>query len=249
MATIFEKLPASGEKCLILDSREALFYPFDFGTGWTQIRLGTIHSYTNLTDNGLFTNESITANSSANNFYYGFVYSPNNTLPFTPDTIAFVRASNTGAGITVSLVSNSALNMVASSAVGERYFASGRQLRGSTAATAVLLVGSTAVNATGSTAFAGSCQCSLNINRIGKTYSFTDSAAVQLPTFNPGNTSTQNLRGPMAAQTFSNTMTGFYTVDGTAAGNLLPLPDKAVIYSPFINNRLRIHNIVVERYD
>jgi hypothetical protein len=246
MSFIYEKLPASGEKCLILEPREALFYPFDFGTGWSEIRLGTVNSFTDLTENGTFTTDSCVTSVPGNGFYYGFVYSPNNELPFTKDVIAFVRADLTGVATTVAL-NTSTSNVRGSSA--EKLFVSGTSVRGSVYQFAVSMMGGTAASSSGSGNFAGANVCRLIINQTSKTFSFNDNGGIGLVTYPSNNTSTSRLRSSMSAFSFTPiAITGYYTVDGTSGTDILPLPNKALIYSPFLNNRLRIHNLVVERY-
>ena len=49
MPTFYQKTPASGQNCLILEPGEALIYPFDFGD-WQELRLSVFTSMTTIDD-------------------------------------------------------------------------------------------------------------------------------------------------------------------------------------------------------
>ncbi len=249
MATIFEKLPASGEKCLVLEPKELLIYPFDFGSGWTHIRLGTFHSYTSIYgyNDGFIAEQSYTS-TPAGSFYYGFMYSPNDELPYSNNTIFMGVAGMTGLSQYVILNVNSGPQMLANSNSTPLWITQG-QLTGYAppAFSSTLLHGQTALLASGDTVFAGGAQVIFEVNTGAKTYRLSTNAGTSI--INPtANTTTAILRSSMANYAISNTYTGYYTTNFTSTGDLLPMPNKAVIYSPFVLSRLRIHNLVVEKY-
>lgn len=251
MATIFEKLPASGERCLVLESKEALFYPFNFGTGWKDIRLGMLFSFTSQSDlNGLYTTQSIMAASPSNNIYVGFIKSPDDELPLTPNAIYAGMAGFTGETATVTLTATNSIS-VSSSASVNSLISSGLLRRPTVSSSVNLLHSSTAAIATGSGNFVGAFQVALQINHILKTYRVLQSYSGPLDGFPSSNTSTTALRAGMAGYSFAGeiqTITGYWTTDFTSATDMLPLPDKALVYSPFLQARMRIHNLVVEKY-
>jgi hypothetical protein len=250
MSFIYEKLPASGEKCLVLEPKEALFYPFNFGSDWTTLRLGTVSSFAGVNDpNERFVAETQSTRYPSCNFYYGFVYSPNNNIPYSENVVFVGISSRTGVSDTVSLGS-STINITSStnkSIVAINSLITGNAFSNSTQ----MFQGVNIDSATGTGAFASANQLELHINTTSKTFrARANMGSVLSANYPSSNTSTNLLRSSMSAFSFSSfdTITGFYTSNFTETGDLLPFPDKVLIYSPFIQNRIRIHNLIVERY-
>lgn len=62
------------DRCVVLDPREALIYPFNLGSDWTEIRLGfTISATRSSGPNVVPTNETLAADAAKNAFYVGLV--------------------------------------------------------------------------------------------------------------------------------------------------------------------------------
>lgn len=242
MATIFDK-GVSGDKCLILNPREALFYNFDFGTGWREVRMGMSYSLTNSTgDNGQYGNETIsnTSLNPTNLIFFGLTKAETDQLPFYNTGIFIGALSNTGNNISLSngsITNNSRYGLI-----------SGNQITGSVNDWfASYFSPSSTVNASGTGGYASIYGVKVEINREAKTFSVRSANMSQ----NNGDTSTVFLRQQI--NSFQGTIpgsdsTGYYTETFTSVGNFLPYPNKMLIYFPFFNNRLRIHNLVIEKY-
>jgi hypothetical protein len=99
MPIIYEKLPASGERCLILNGNEALSYTFDFGD-WKEIRLS---AFVSLTSTGLndfpATETVITSGDNARRYYFGFKTSGNDR-PYDTGTM-FVGIASTDTNFSI----------------------------------------------------------------------------------------------------------------------------------------------------
>ncbi len=108
-----------GDKMLILEPREALLYPFDFGTGWTSLGLHMYYSFCGVSgDNSLTAPETLISTVNGGTvydaFYFGFTsynnpfpYSANNTFigyfnypPFPAEIVStIVRYSDFGVNL------------------------------------------------------------------------------------------------------------------------------------------------------
>ena len=83
MATIYEKLyNRTGElldRMLVLEPREALIYPFDFGDDWTELRMAAGLSIVNNGSSGNFEDldkgysEGLQRTNTSQSFYFGFI--------------------------------------------------------------------------------------------------------------------------------------------------------------------------------
>ena len=101
MATIFEKLPASGEKCSILDVKEALIYPFDFGD-WSEIRASVALSFTSpSSDNSPITAETGSSSTSPKTSMFIGLYSGAGDLPFNSGTSFVGFGNRTGTDVRI----------------------------------------------------------------------------------------------------------------------------------------------------
>jgi hypothetical protein len=245
MATIFDK-GVSGDKCLILNPRESLFYDFDLGTGWNELRIGINPSFTNATgDNSLASNETLGTVNPSDSFYFGFTYSPNNTLPFSNTGNVFIgNFKTTGVANTVAL---NGTEVRTSDGFGMGMISSGVQKYGFNTSVFPMLITPSYIQSTGSTNFIAVNYCRLIIkNKTFEMYWGRDSTT-------NNNVSLSYLRSKINSNNGINNMitqgpfTGFYTEDGTISSPILPYPNKVLIYSPFFNNRIRIHNLLIEK--
>ena len=83
---------------------------------------------------------------------------------------------------------------------------------------------------------------------------YRDSAGHSKPTF-PTGTPTQSIISKAIADfrlnedsSSNQIITGYYTHDGTSTGFPEPKPSGILFYTPFFNNRVRVHGLVLERY-
>lgn len=90
MPIVYEKLPASGERCLVLNNNEALSYTFDFGD-WKELRLSAFLSMTSTGLNDPLAKETILA--SSGRYYFGFKTS-GDAKPFESGTMFVGIAGN-----------------------------------------------------------------------------------------------------------------------------------------------------------
>lgn len=79
MSTVFYKQTgvATGRNCLILEPREACVYPFNLGTGWSQLRVGMLFDFCGINgNNSVYSTENISAQQVAsytsNKAFFGF---------------------------------------------------------------------------------------------------------------------------------------------------------------------------------
>lgn len=256
MATIINKLPASGENALVLNSKEALFYPISFG--YNEIRVGAFLSLCNTTDtNGLYAAENVIANSPGAGFYFGLTDASNITnLPYTAGTnfigcgvCTGVSAFKTPDINTAGLVWDGAALEIFST-IGTLQQTSQNAIPGSVDMTSTAVFVPTPAQATGTTQFANFFGIKFSIQNKGTS---TQNFSVQTsynstPT---DNTSIESLRTNLS--NFPNASTNFtglryFTPLSLTTGTPLTPPSTVIIYSPFFNNKLRVHNIDVEKY-
>jgi len=101
MATVFQK--TTSDKCLILDAKEALIYPFDVGN-WTEIRMAVGLSLTTAaSNNGTAIAENNSFTTASSGFYFGIKNSSNANLPGVTGAI-YAGSVSTADGNAVSFV-------------------------------------------------------------------------------------------------------------------------------------------------
>lgn len=233
MATIFEKVPASGERCIILDPREGILYSFDFGD-WRQIRMGAFVSMTNISENnGLTTAETISPNGlGRNQFYFGFKDS-GLLIPTTTGSFfaGFTPSSNlTEVFDIVPTASNIGGNFhMVFSMSGSTYF--GRTTFGSS-----FRIG------TSGASYSDDQYGQFNCITINRNANYTGIVQFDKRDVNYQDVTLRNLRSLLDSTVTLNSI-GF-----CASGYFPNTLNSAFIYSPFNQNRLRVHALVVEKY-
>lgn len=257
MGYIVEKYPFVGTtgQCLILDPRERLMYPFNFGS-YSTIRFGMYYSYTRVTGDNLqvFQDTAAAGSTTLGNYFIGFCnYNTGvDNLPVNLsglDFIGFGRSQTNNIGVGVNILSSTdawinggydgngayfGMNVISSSGNFNEFGSSASMLN------------YFPTTATGTTNY-----CSL----LGLTVTFTGANEFTMKGFSNNNTytsnpTTANLRSEMSALgTYQSALkTGFFTTGCTNNSNLMMKPNCLIIYSPALNSRMRIHNLVVERY-
>jgi len=226
MATIYEKLPV--DKCVVLDSREALVYPFDVGY-WEQLRVSVAASIVNATGfNERGTDENIgTAWSDKDMFAFGIKDGSDNFPYYEGGAFAGVCMVNgTNSNIdTFGIYTSRSILISGGSALSNSALPSNR-LR--------LAIRNEVAN---TTSYAQDFH--LKIERTGSYYYNT---TLDANSNNGGATtdvSTQYLRTRSRSANYSNKVFGQLPATGM---------DNFFIYLPFFNDRLRIHNVVVEKF-
>jgi hypothetical protein len=277
MATIFEKLPASGEKCLILEPKEALVYPFNFGE-WSDISLSMAVSLTSATDNNAFpTGEaSLASTSPLSSFLIGLYSGDNFNLPCSANT-SFVGIGNpTGYPFYITQGTGS---------INNRYSALHPNITtpntDGSSSPKPLLSGFSSVNndciRTGfggssdlndtrffslGTAFAGGSTTPspfingtldtgyakiITINFVAKNKG-QQGQSFEIGSSNSSYTDVSIDKLNSLNLNLSNRFTGLYFNNTmNATGSPVSLPNKLLIYSPFRNSRLRIHSLLLTK--
>jgi len=277
MATIFEKLPASGEKCLILEPREALIYPFDLGN-WTQLRMSAAVSFTSTTDdNSFITSETVSSSNSPRGSMYWGLYSGGGNLPFS-NTSSFVGFGNkTGSSLVIGNANNNGLPTYAAltidsifrpatieahvlmngfSSVGNHFSKSGHGLGD------VFNLGYFALPSTSPPSVTPSYlvisgeqnYCVIQSTLFNVINKGLPGQSFDLCWSNNGatpytNVSIDVLKQCNANLNFSSRFTGvYYNSNCSSTGSPVDLPSNIILYFPFTSNRLRVHSILIERF-
>jgi hypothetical protein len=258
MATIYQKLAASGDNCLILEPKEALLYPFSFD--YTYIKMGMFVSYTTLEENNGYsaTSETIASANLTTDYKNVFLCGFKDNSPLNPlRSGTFVGASVFKVGANNFLLKQSANNCItntntASGLISQTgtyslfQYNSNWTTNDSLSSNCFPLPTSTL--ATGSGAYAAFWGLSLKIANKGTTGQSV-SLGIAKNSYAAGfsdisNTAMRNLMSDAFTEgSYSPLTSGFVSGAGP-----LPLPNAVYVYSPFINNRLRIHSVLVEKY-
>lgn len=278
MATIFDKFSSgfSGvflDRLVILNPREALVYPFDFGSDWTELRFGVALSATTASDsNAPHVEEQIGANVLKNSTFLGF-------LGWTGDLNNFYdipKVSGSLNGSTYIGQSNYFIGGGTESRAQMYKTASavnafGSNPGGGTAdgKTAPMFISSSGLswtlgvssnqfsaflpsgnNSTGASSFAALNVCRLIIDSQNR-FTFGYPSNTNTSWGNATSTPTvEMVRQSMAVLGLTNLIntTGYWTHNGYNTGIAEAKPKGILIYSPFYNNRIRVHAFVVEKY-
>ncbi len=247
MATIFQKV--TGDNCVILDPRESLIYPFNFGDDWTEIRMGVYVSMCATgDDNSLPIFSTISDNSAINRPFIGFKNNNNSfpqsascsfagfSSPITEGTILQIAPGTSSAGLELAGSSSNTYSFLLSNDASQV-----KDSAGGFSSMQWPYAGSVGDTAYFGVFVAKLCVTPTNIY-TGTNYVTHNATA------GGSNVGIASLRKDVANASFSSPVTGFFTYDFTATGTPIAKPNAAFIYSPMFNSRLRIHNIVVERY-
>jgi len=245
MASIYFKESGNslGHNLLVLEPREALVYPFDFGTGWNRLQAGAFISFAGITGdlnddyNHIPSQEILsTVSIKSNNFYFGF----------TTKNAAFPQTVNNtylgfGAGSffnTTELLSNKIRSFSAMASISTLY----TNLPGGI--TQEFLV-------TNFSGFTGLQPLSFFLSfQMRKSSDSQILSGVQGHDISSAQTldfSEKILRKNMNSQTYFAGETAIAILTGV--GYTGSLPDSLIIYNPFYLNKLRIHNIGVVKVD
>lgn len=255
MATIYTHITGggTGDNCLILDSKERLIYPFNVGD-YSEIRFAMVFSYAPITgSNGVLTSESFAVTSPSQAYYFGLCnYNTGTTaFPGQPGGFDFIGACNNAAA------PSTIFDTVGSNQI--RYYGGGdaNNIGYVKSCQTGFLVNGAHPNFGTQSLFA----ISPNTGVYGETnfssyfgFRFLLNGNVHsLQSFyNPVSTSgTSNAYLRAAANALTNlgsAITGYYTSGNNSGTNAMVKPNAIYIYNPLLQNRMRIHNILVERY-
>ena len=240
MATIFQKTTSLGlDNTLVLDSREALLYPFDLGNDWTEIRMGMFVSMTDSSsNNGKYNDEGVNNNSFKNAAYFGLKDS-SLTFPSLVGTSFIGSSTRIGNNTTISNASNY-LDFQG----GSIRFLVNDQI--STSNTNLPLYLGTSAIGTGASNFAGFFGFRIRYNESAKIISGSCFSTLNNYVTDTSTTQARVLIGQLPNETAN--ITGYFTSNLTATGSAISRPSAAFVYFPFYLNKFRIHNICVERY-
>lgn len=265
------------DRCVILDPREALIYPFNLGSDWTEIRLGfTISATRNSGPNITPTSETLTADATKNFFYVGlvgwtgdlnFLYDLPRLTGSTLNGVNFLGVSSVNKGSAGSRLATSVdyhniggvrtLGGIGAtpsfiSDSGHTYFFHQGSVTPSTSEMIITLPQN--VGATGITGFASQNTLRITIDNLTNIYTVYCNVSTSVPNL-PFYTSTatvESLRARMASfdstTSLNSIVTGFFTHNNTASGVPQVKPSGVLFYFPFFNNQIRLHAIAVERY-
>jgi len=268
MATIFERVPLSGENCLILDSKESLSYPFDLGN-WERIRVGVALSLTSWSQlNGGIEPEQI-ENAGRYDYTRSFYFGIKTNNESYPDSN---KCSYIGVGsenVAPPYYNNSPLTLYTynNGQTCEIYYAvpvivpSGNfnEQPAYTNYTQIKLPPT--INQSGLNSYFCNMFClEIKIKNRGtsnQSYSIAmkfhqndaESQANGAPPFALNFPSLSQMRKDLANIAFTSSPdTGYFTSTFNNSGTPAPIPDALYIHNPFLFNRLRVHGILIEKY-
>lgn len=250
----------TGDNCLILDSRERLIYPFNIGN-YSEIRFGIIFSYAPVSgSNGEVTQETFTVKSPTQAMYIGY-------CNYNTGTLSFPGQSNGYDFIGMSSMNtfDKSMQFMVNEGGKINYYGGGEGpppfYRNYTPFLKTCQTGY--VNLSPYTTFSSSEN--LGINPYSGVYGETkfssyfgmrlvlNSNTYSIQTFSDNSSSndTSNLylrTGVNVMPNISSAITGFFTSGDANSSDIMFKPNSIYIYNPLLQNRMRIHNILVERY-
>jgi hypothetical protein len=240
MATIYQK--TASDRTLILSPREYFLRPFDFGTDWTEVRVGIFFSgVTSGGDNTQAVSETVAVSSAIDRIAFGIKDSATAALPgqagslFIGSLTATTRDSESNGsdfqGSAIGALAAGAYNGV--TLVGG---ATGQELGNSMA------FGGGVANAS---AYCGFYAVQFVIANRGLATQTVTVRASSTSAVAGTDYSATNLRTYLNAGPWTGTAHSLAWNDGAAA---YPLPDAVYIRMPFYNNRIRISAIRAIRY-
>ncbi len=248
MATIFTKITgATPDQCLILSPREAIVYPFDVGL-WSELRCSYYVSFCGTTSgNQVYAAEAFPpAGTNYKNGGHWGLKDSGNFFPTQTGSIFCGITPVNAAGNSNLLDTNLVLQNLGN--ITPTFITNGTLVTGNLSPFSNCNITLQSIaNSVGTTNYAGfmSQKFVLGLTPSGKrTISFsqasnsTDSA--------PYSVAALRARTQVASYTVG--VTGYLTSNFTPTGTNLDVPNSVFIYVPFLNNRLRIHNILVEKY-
>lgn len=257
MSVIFQKSSPPFGNCLVLGIREAFYQPFNIGT-WTEARMGMYYSFTaapgssnpdTFNVNSPYVGESMAYTGSPNGLFIGITNSGATTLPLAGNSIyagislsaSFVSGSGILADGILKGFPNGSPNLTTLCSSGTGY-----QILGSFGG---LYPVSPALS-TGTSSYASFLGLRFVIGNVGQTGQTIDvSASTNQSGIGTNSISLDSLRAQLLS--FPNQSIGtpqYFTTGFSSGGGPLPPPDSMLIYFPLDNNRIRIHNLAIERY-
>ncbi len=250
MATIYAKPTGSTTNSVVLDSREMLVQNFFLGDtrsdNWTDLRVGMFYSLTSTSQlNGLYTREQISYTTPNDGFFFGLTSTGQYTLLGSGATYIGIASSPTS-GVGTTTLSTGILNGYQ----GQLYPLVASGYSGVSAGAFNGVYPATPATATGNSSFASFLGMRVVITGLATN---GQSAQITIDNGTSGvginDISISALRSRL--EQFQNPMTSdfvYYTKDLVNGGDPLPLPRSVIAYFPFLNNRLRVHALVVQRY-
>lgn len=257
MATVVVKHPFVGTtgQCLVLEPREKLVYPFNFGD-YQDVRWAIAISYTSATGfNTPITQDTYTppANSPLQYPYYGF--SNFNTGAFIPTQSGgydfYGLSTNFSVPDSVGLASTTqyrwGANGIGDASLITSNITGGKKIIAATMASSLenfLTISATGITGGGLYARIFGERFITSGNNIFGLQAFSNAGATT-------NVSVTALRDNL--NTLGSVRTAIYTGYMTSGNqdttnNIMMKPNSLFIYNPMLNTRIRLHNIVVERY-
>jgi hypothetical protein len=271
MATIYQQPNPTGfSNCAILGSQENYYVPFLQNIGnWTQLR---VSAYMSFCGTGSFqspiTPESITNSAPNLSWYWGIGnFTNSNTLGTLTPTSAgcnFIGSSSYGQPSTILSVGNVGPNLVNAStitSISNQIKSYGAAITNSSVSSQLFTFNMAlffpSSGSTGNVNYAVPLTMiftifnkgltgqtvSMNINFDETGSQLNQTSFVDIPQLR---IASMNLLGSGALTNAS--LTFNYTTGLTSSGGPLPLPDTVYFHSPFNNNFLRIHGLLVEKF-
>ncbi len=239
MAQIYQKTVS--DKTCILAPREFYLRPFDFGSDWTEMRVGIYFSgVTSGADDTTSVSETVTVSTAADNIYFGLKNSDTDDLPGF-GTALFLGVM-TQAASTSQLTAGSP-NKIRSSA-GDFLVSNGYH-----DTTLVTGTGGSGVSmqfpaASGTSAYCGFFVVKFVINNLGLSSQTVDISMSETSSISGTDYSASALRLLINNATFTSAANVVWNT-GAAARDI---PDAVFIRMPFYNNRIRLSAIRAIRY-
>lgn len=238
MALIYQK---DTEKTLILSPRESYQRAFDFGTDWTEIRLGMFFGgVTDSGDNTQSTSENVTINNASDQVRFGIKNSTNTSYPGEADTSFLGVSTNNTPGGTANCAGFGYYNVGGSALIGCGILGATVKQPVSANLNAMTFPS----NVTGSSAYCGCFVLKIVIANRGASNQQVILSTDDTNVISGSDYSSAALRTLMNSGTFSSPVTIDWN-DGAAA---YPIPDAFYIRLPFYNNRIRISCMRAIRY-
>lgn len=257
MATITNQTTSGNS--ITFNVKEGLYYPFSLGD-WSELRLSVFLSCTNSSStNAQYTDDSQQANAAQNGFYFGLIGSGGiNSLPYSAPVNFIGIGINTGvSSFAPSVQLNTSVGLIwdGGNVKGFTTIASGCQtsetsIPGSNNANFDPIYISTPTLATGTEQFADFFSVKFTVNNKNTPLqNFNLQTSSTHDTYTK-NVSIENLQALTANfPNASPTLTGFrYNAQCALTGTPLPLPNTVFIFFPLSHNRLRLHNLSVDKY-
>jgi hypothetical protein len=266
MAIIFEKVPASGQRCLILESGESLVYPFNI-SDWEEIRVAVALSLTNSYQlNGAIQNETISDINRYDyikNLYIGI--KSNNEFYPNSQKCSYIGIgsysemgpyySSYGYNINIQVNTGAYVNITNTFPI---IMPSGSANVPSSTYNQDILLPDEFYQSGSGLYFCNLFFLKIKIKDKGRpnqSYYFAienhdrDIANdYSLPVYSTQFPSLEQMRKFLSNADFPSFDTGYFTSNLTSSGIPSPIPDAFYISNPFISNRIRIHGILIEKY-